>query len=364
MENFGLFPIRSWSKPKARRVFKCISLGLVLSFVLTSCTVWRPIFQSHSEPPKLPTEILNYYDYPKEPLTAEVISETEEKHYILRQVEIPLHLPKDLWLKTPEEWKHEYDDIKPTNEKGARDLKLHFVNRLDIYLPRKMTGKQPLIIISPILGGNMVVDIFAKYFAKHGYIAVIVNRKKSFYDESLGEMEQIEKYMRSSVIRLRQAIDWLEVQPEVDPNRIGAFGISYGAVLHSVLAAIEPRIKAHILAMPAGDLPDVIMECPDGGVRKLVKHVEKMGWSREKIYFSLKDSIKTDPMRFAPFVHKDRIMIFATLFDRVVGTSRIFKLWNEMGRPKLKTMPVGHYGALLVYPYLRWSSLSFFKSRL
>lgn len=341
-----------------------MSACLALCLALTSCTIWHPILPSQDPPPKLPPQILNYYDYPKAPYESEVIEEKEEKNYIFRQVEIPLHLPEDAQLKPLEEWKREYHDIKPTNEKGARDLKLHFVNRLDIYLPKKNRQKRPLIIISPILGGNMVVDIFAKYFAKHGYVAVIVNRKKSFYDESLGGTEQVEKYLRSSVIRLRQAIDWLEVQPEVDPDRIGAFGISYGAVLHSILAAMEPRIKAHILAMPAGDLPDVIMDCPDGGVRKLVKHVEKMGWSREKIYYSLKDTIRTDPMRFAPYVDKNRIMIFATLFDRVVGTSRIFKLWNEMGRPKLKTMPVGHYGALLVYPYLEWASLRFFKSRL
>jgi len=364
MEKFGLSQIRSWFRHNLARTVKQIGACLILSLALTSCTVWRPLLSSSDESPKLPGEILAYYDYPQKPYPVDVISETEEKNYILRQVEIPLHLPEDLWLKTPEEWKAEYDDIKPTNEKGARDLKLQYVNRMDIYFPKKMNGRRPLIIVSPILGGNMVVDIFAKYFAKHGYIAVIVNRKKSFYDESLGEMEQIEKYMRSSVIRLRQAIDWLEVQPEVDADRIGAFGISYGAVLHSVLAAIEPRIKAHILAMPAGDLPDVIMECPDGGVRKLVKHVEKMGWSREKIYYSLQNTIITDPIRFAPFVNKNKIMMFAALFDRIVGTSRTFKLWNEMGRPKLKTIPLGHYGGLLVYPYLRWSSLQFFRSRL
>lgn len=364
MEKFGSSQIRSWFRHNLACAVKQIGACLILSLALTSCTVWRPILPSSDEPPRLPPELLAYYDYPKKPYPAEVISETEEKHYILREVEIPLHLPEDLWLKSPEEWQREYIDIKPTNEKGARDLKLQYTNRFDIYLPKGKSGKKPLIIISPILGGNMIVDIFAKYFAKHGYVAVIVYRKKSFYDESFGETEQVEKYLRSSVIRLRQAVDWLETQPEVDPDRIGAFGISYGAILHSVLAAIEPRIKTHILAMPAGDLPDVIMECPDGGVRKLVKYLEKLDWPREKIYYSLQNTIVTDPIRFAPYVNKNKIMMFAALFDRIVGTPRTFKLWNEMGRPKLKTIPLGHYGGLLVYPYLRWSSLQFFRSRL
>ncbi len=363
MAKFGLCQIQLWFRHNQTQCFRKISACLILAITLTSCTIWRPILPSSDEPPKIPQELLNYYDYPKEPLEATVVKEEDRKQYTFRQVELPLHLPPELWLKSPAEWKQEVIEIQPANEKGAHDLSLQYTNRLDIYLPKK-PGKHPLILISPILGGNMIVDRFAIYFAKHGYVAVIVNRKKSFYDESLGETEQVEKYLRSSIIRLRQAVDWLSEQPEVDPDRIGAFAISYGAVLHSVLAAVEPRIKQHILSMPAAPLPDVIMECPDPGVRKLVKKVESLGWSREKIYNSLKQSIVTDPIKFAPYVPKKRIMIFAALFDRIVGTSRTFKLWNAMGRPKLKIIPLGHYGGLLVYPYLRYVTLRFFDSRL
>ncbi len=42
----------------------------------------------------------------------------------------------------------------------------------------------------------------------------------------------------------RRAITWVSAQPEVDATRIGATGASYGGIFSSLLAAIDPRIKA------------------------------------------------------------------------------------------------------------------------
>ncbi len=357
---FTSLPLRCLSLP----LYLFTSLPLTILCIFTaSCTVWHPIPLTHSKTPKIPEEMLRYYDYPKLPLDTTVVKEEVKKKYIVRQVEFPLHLPEELQTKSKAEWEKEVVEIKKTNEKEAKDRSLHYTNRLDVYLPKKMNGKKPAIVISPILGGNMVVDVFAKYFARHGYVAVIVHRKKTFWDE-VPDMKQVEQYMRSSVIRLRQAVDWLEVQPEVDAGKIGGFGVSYGAVLHSILAAIEPRIKFHILAMPAGSLPDVIMGCPDPGVKKLVIQAEKLGWSREKMYSELKKEIKTDPIYFAPYVPKDRVLILLALFDRIVGSSRTFYLWRKMNRPELKMIPLGHYGGILVFPYLERVALTRFRSRL
>ncbi len=39
------------------------------------------------------------------------------------------------------------------------------------------------------------------------------------------------------------AIDWLQTQPEIDPQRIGVFGISMGATLGYWLAAVDERVQ-------------------------------------------------------------------------------------------------------------------------
>ncbi len=43
---------------------------------------------------------------------------------------------------------------------------------------------------------------------------------------------------------IMRCVDYLETRPEVDPNRIGMMGLSYGGTMTTFVAAAEPRIKA------------------------------------------------------------------------------------------------------------------------
>ena len=359
--DFGLSQIQLESM---REINRWISFFLLIAVALSqsSCSVWHTMPYTHYYTQEAPESLITYYSYPKETLMAAVIKEEDERKYVFRQVEIPLILTPDMELKPKAEWQKEVIDIKSHNEKEAKDLSLHYTNRLDLYLP-KAPGKRPVILISPILGGNMVVDIFAKYFAKRGFVAVIVHRKRTFWDETR-DMEQLELYLRTSVIRIRQAIDWIETQDFADAQKIGGFGISYGAILHSVLAAIEPRIRYHILAMPGGPLKDIIMDCPDPNIKKLRKRIYKLGWSKEKLHSELEKHIKTDPIKVAPYIQKDRVLIMGSVFDRVVGFSRTIRLWHHMNRPELKLIPLGHYGGVLIFPYLEWVALHRFRVNL
>jgi len=156
----------------------------------------------------------------------------------------------------------------------------------------------------------------------------------------------------------------LKKQPEIDANRIGSFGISYGAVLHVVLAAVEPRVRYHIFAMPGAPIADVIVTCPDPGIKKWVKELRSVGWTKDELHQALKKVIKTDPLYLAPYVPKKRVMVMMALFDRIVGAHRTFRLWNALNRPRLRLIPLGHYGGVLVYPYLEIVSLFYFSARL
>ena len=307
-----------------------------------------------------------YYDYPRQPAVVEVLREERTRDYILRTIEFPLSLPADLVPPDLDTIKAHVQEISDHDKKTAGDTKLIYTNRVDLYVPTglKPGEKRPGILISPILGGNMVVDHFARYYAGRGYVAAIVYRKKPFLRDDFTDMSGIEDYMRTCILRLRQALDWFETVPEVDPDRIGSFGVSYGAVLHSILSAVEPRIQYHILAMPAGPLPEVIMHCPDAGIFKLVKKAREHGWSDERIYEDLKEKIRTDPVLLAPWIPKEKIQVYVALFDRVVGAGRSFYLWKAMDRPSLKILPFGHYGGILVFPLLETQSHLAFRKHL
>ncbi len=344
------------------------ALILFLSLTLFSgCAVWKPFPRKSALPVKpLPEIYQDYYDYSAGDLTGKPIQEEVHKSYFLERYEIPLSLPAELIYKDPAILKKEVEAIAKKDQKKANDLKLLYLTRIDYYIPRKLKPgeKRPAILISSILGGTMVVDHFARYYAGRGYVAALVHRKRLSWDETR-DITQVEDHMRTSVVRLRQVIDWLLLQPEVDPNRIGAFGISYGAVLHTILAAVDPRIQYHILSMPAGELGDVIISCPDKALTKLVKKVhEQHGWSHEEILAKLRRNIITDPIYLAPYVPKEKIEVYVAAFDRVVGAGRSFRLWKALGKPELKILPFGHYGGVLILPYLQSQSYRSFKKHL
>ena len=347
-------------------LFRFVTVGVLCVFCLSSCTIYRPLRISQ-EIKQLPEEYATYYDYPKGNFNEEILEVEETKSYTLKKIVFDLQLPKELQLNDFEYQREETKKIRESDRETYMNNRLLFLNQVDLYIPKDMTPgeKRPTIIISPILGGNMVVDRFAKYYAGRGYVAALVHRRKVKWDDKRGDIAQMENYLRASIIRLRQALDFLETQPEVDANRIGAFGVSYGAILHSVLAAVDQRPKYHVLAMPAGPLSDVIVNCPDKAITKIMSHVQtKYGWSKEKIREDLHESIKTDPMLLAPYVPRHKIEVYVAMFDRVVGARRSFNLWKTMNKPKLQVMPFGHYGGVLIFPYLQTKSFNAFKKHL
>jgi dienelactone hydrolase len=56
------------------------------------------------------------------------------------------------------------------------------------------------------------------------------------------------------IIDLRRAVDLLIARPDVDADRLAYVGISYGAAMGGLLAGVEDRIKAYVLAVGDGGL--------------------------------------------------------------------------------------------------------------
>jgi dienelactone hydrolase len=56
------------------------------------------------------------------------------------------------------------------------------------------------------------------------------------------------------IVDLRRGVDLLAARPDVDPRRLGLLGVSYGAAMGALLAGVEPRIIAAVLAVGDGGL--------------------------------------------------------------------------------------------------------------
>ena len=225
--------------------------------------------------------------------------------------------------------------------------------------------RHPLILITPVLGRNYGVEhSFATYFADHGFACAIVHRRRLRLLPS-ENISQVEAYFRSSVVRLRMALDWLEHQEKVDPNAIGTMGISFGGVLNTVLAGIEPRTKCHLIALAGGDLADVICYSHEKTIQRYRNQfIKRKKITLEEFRMELRKAIISDPLEFAHFVDAHNVFLFIALFDFVVGKKHGLKLAKAFGHPEIYYVPLGHYSSALVIPFIRIKAVKFFKSHL
>lgn len=146
----------------------------------------------------------------------------------------------------------EWDKVFPKSEK-VNHRKVTFHNRYgitlaaDLYEPKNATGKLSAIAVCGPFGAvkEQSSGLYAQTMAERGFLTIAFD--PSFTGESGGEP----RYMASPDINtedFQAAVDFLSVQENVDPEKIGIIGICGWGGLALNAAAIDTRIKATLAA--------------------------------------------------------------------------------------------------------------------
>lgn len=149
-------------------------------------------------------------------------------------------------LNLTEEW----DKIFPKSEK-VNHRKVTFRNRYgitlaaDLYEPEESAGKLQAIAVCGPFGAvkEQAAGLYAQTMAERGFLTIAFD--PSFTGESGGEP----RYMASPDINtedFQAAIDFLSVQDNVDPEKIGIIGICGWGGMALNTAALDTRIKATV----------------------------------------------------------------------------------------------------------------------
>ena len=144
----------------------------------------------------------------------------------------------------------EWDKTFPKSDK-VNHKKVTFVNRYgitlaaDMYTPKDAVGMLPAIAVSGPFGAvkEQSSGIYAQQLAERGFLAIAFD--PSFTGESGGTPRRVAS-PDINVEDFSAAVDFLSVQPNVDPQRVGIVGIcGWGGI--AIQAAInDPRIKATV----------------------------------------------------------------------------------------------------------------------
>ena len=120
----------------------------------------------------------------------------------------------------------------------------------DLYLPEGVSARapRPALVLGHGFGGlkdGLVAQ--SEYFRRAGYVVLTIDYR--YFGESEGEprgqlfpLEQVED--------MRNAISYVQRRAEVDPQRIGLWGTSFGGAIVIYTAAVDRRVRAVVSQVP------------------------------------------------------------------------------------------------------------------
>ncbi len=299
---------------------------------------YAPLRKTAPTPHPLPPELAAYYDYPVHAPAATQELVTDRGAFREYLVRFPLSVSG-------------FEPAEPTVE----------VEWFESTAP----GRRPAIVFNAILGGDYPLERgICRYLARRGFHVALIHRKTLKISPD-HEVAHLELLLRQGVIRIRQVVDWMASHERVDPRRMGSFGVSMGGIASVMAAAVEPRLRVHVVALAGGSIPDILITSTDRLITKpRTTYLARNQMDLATMERLLREHVQTDPIRLAPYVDPRNLLMFIALADRTIGRANSLRLWRALGRPEIVFLPFGHYTAYCSLPYLKYASLRFFRERL
>lgn len=210
------------------------------------------------------------------------------------------------------------------------------------------------------LGGNRQLLLQqAAVLYDHGYGALLLDLRS--HGESGGELSTLGYYEPRDV---RAALDFLLIQPEVNPDHIGIFGESLGAITAIRAAAQMPELGAVVAQSAFTSIEENVA----AGVRQIAG-LPPFPFAPLVIFFGeLETGLRIGQVR--PVDEIARIAPRAVLLmyggqDRLIGSENSQRLYDAAGEPRqlVRFDSAGHSGLLASDPALWESSVVGFFDR-
>ena len=235
----------------------------------------------------------------------------------------------------------------------------------DYYRTRVVASgeRPPLVVVSPILGGHSgdyLATRFISWQACESGLSTFFLHQEHVILRPERDALGLESRFRESIRDNIKALDLFERLPEVDSGRLGSIGVSLGALKGVILVASDERLRANVLVLVGGNVPDILRHSEERLVKRyLDERTMREGISREEIAREFEEWLVSDPLRLAPSVAAERTMLILGRRDRHVPYENGLMLRRELGEPEAFILPWGHYTSLLAAPWsasvaMRW----------
>ncbi|HVE13877.1 MAG TPA: hypothetical protein VNI01_10820 [Elusimicrobiota bacterium] len=227
-----------------------------------------------------------------------------------------------------------------------------------LYLPRhgRDHGRPPCVLVLPVMAApNVWIETrFVDELVRAGFAVMWIEMPYQFHrrPDPLVPSGQVflsrtaaglRRNFEQSTEDARRALTWLRSSGLVDPDRIGLFGISLGAIVGASVYSRDERPRAAVFLLGGADLPDLAF---DGEMT--AAFVRQAGISREELRRQWRGM---DPVDFRERNHGKKVELLNARGDKVIPEANALKLRDAFPDSTQSWVPFGHYGAIV---HLSW----------
>ena len=228
----------------------------------------------------------------------------------------------------------------------------------------------PCLLLLHGLGMNKEwMSGMARTAAAHGYASLVIDeygQGERALPEAAGPLtpeavqQQLSTTISQTVVDVRRGLDYLGTRPEIAHARVGLVGVSLGAIIGSVTAGVDSRVKATVLVSGGGDwaliLRNLSRQTQSVDGRRIVG-AETVDWPQVRARLA-----PEDPLTFAPHIAPRALLMENGRRDTVIVPQAAEELYEAAratphARVQIDWYPhAGHVPAPeLVYPaVLTW----------
>jgi len=255
------------------------------------------------------------------------------------------------------------------------------------YFQPQGSSRAPLVILLHGMGDHSVIPckLLAKSLASNGTACLILylmvhssrlpeHMKQQYPVFTAEEWFQI---YQTSVIEVRQVIDWAMNREEIDGEKIAVLGISFGGFISAIAMGVDKRVGAGVFIVSAGNSEKVNHMSQLGAIIKDYRRTEAEYQSIQQSYMQYlaevaekgveyvtpaRESFLIDPMTYAYNLRQRPLLMINARWDEAVSADAALDFWRACGRPDIMWLPSTHATIWLWYPLISRKIAGFLKA--
>lgn len=206
-----------------------------------------------------------------------------------------------------------------------------------------------VMILPPIVGETLIDRKLAAKFCGLGMGAYIVNAVKDIpLEDEIPDLSVHDNSYVRALAGVRTVIAALDKDPVVNGN-YGILGMSLGGMLSTFVAGSEPKIKASVIVVGAGNVPGVLAYSEQERVKAQRVGRLKLFNLKDQIAYEelLKPLVPNDPINVAANVRPGSMYMFIAMNDTTVPTKYQQELRKKVADPLVYEMNANHFNGIV-----------------